>query len=92
MYIDLLETIANLEHISSVIQRRWGADYTIVTSDGLPLEDSPATQGKDTRLMSVSPLSFSPIQDYHSGKVPAERCTQFAPYYQVEAECCHRFR
>ncbi len=44
-YIDLIDSTANLEHILSIIQRRWGSEYTIVTTDGLPLEDSPATQG-----------------------------------------------
>ena len=44
-FIDLVDSIANLEHILSIIQRRWGSEYIIVTNDGLPLEDSPATQG-----------------------------------------------
>ena len=44
-YIDLLETTANLEHITDVIHRRWGSEYVLVTNDGLELEDSPATQG-----------------------------------------------
>lgn len=34
-----------MEYILNVVQRRWGADYAVVTSDGLLLEDSPATQG-----------------------------------------------
>ena len=44
-YLDIVESTANLEHILSIIHKRWGTEYTIVTSDGLPLEDSPATQG-----------------------------------------------
>lgn len=44
-YLELVESTANLEHILSIIQKRWGTEYTLVTSDGLPLEDSPATQG-----------------------------------------------
>ena len=28
-----------------VITQRWGRGYTLVTSDGVPLEDSPTTQG-----------------------------------------------
>ncbi len=44
-YLDLIDSTANLEHIHSIVQRRWGTEYTIVTNDGLPLEDSPATQG-----------------------------------------------
>ena len=38
---------AHLEHILGVIHKRWGAEYTLVTSDGIELEDSPATQGKN---------------------------------------------
>ena len=44
-YLELVESTANLEHILGIIQKRWGTEYTLVTSDGLPLEDSPATQG-----------------------------------------------
>ena len=44
-YIELVESTANLDHILSILQRRWGAGYTIVTNDGIELEDSPATQG-----------------------------------------------
>ena len=44
-YIELTESTANLDHISSMVKRRWGDQYVIVTSDGIQLEDSPATQG-----------------------------------------------
>ena len=44
-FIELVDSTANVEHILSVIQRRWGSDYTLVTQDGLQLEESPATQG-----------------------------------------------
>ena len=44
-YIELTESTSNLEHISTIIKRRWGEDYVIVTSDGTELEDSPAAQG-----------------------------------------------
>ena len=44
-YIDLVDSTANVEHISGVIKARWGSDYTLVTGDGVPLEDSPATHG-----------------------------------------------
>ena len=32
-------------YILGVIRKRWGAEYTLVTTDGIELEDSPATQG-----------------------------------------------
>ena len=44
-YIELVDSTANLEYIKGVVQRRWGTGYTLVTSDGIELEDSPATQG-----------------------------------------------
>lgn len=47
VYIELTEATAHLEHILGVIHKRWGAEYTLVTSDGIELEDSPATQGKN---------------------------------------------
>ena len=45
MYIELTEATAHLEHILGVIRKRWGAEYTLVTTDGIEVEDSPATQG-----------------------------------------------
>ena len=44
-FIELLDSTANVEHILAIIRRRWGSDYMLVTQDGLPLEDAPATQG-----------------------------------------------
>ena len=42
---ELVDSTANLEHIKGVVHKRWGTQYTLVTSDGIELEDSPATQG-----------------------------------------------
>ena len=44
-FIELVDSTANVEHILAIIRRRWGPDYILVTQDGLPLEDAPATQG-----------------------------------------------
>ena len=44
-FIELVDSTANVEHILGVVQRRWGSEYTLVTQDGLQLEESPATQG-----------------------------------------------
>lgn len=44
-FIELVDSTANVEHILAIIRRRWGPDYMLVTQDGLPLEDAPATQG-----------------------------------------------
>ena len=39
-YITVTEGTANLDYISQVVQRKWGAGYVLVTSDGLKLDDS----------------------------------------------------
>ena len=52
-YIDLVESTANVEYILTLVQRRWGEDYIIVTNDGLQLEDSPATQGIVSIIVNV---------------------------------------
>ncbi len=46
VFIDISETTANAHYLSSVIQKKWGADHVLVTSDGLRIEDSSGTQGK----------------------------------------------
>ena len=44
-YIELTESFANLEHISSVVCCQWGPEYALVTNDGIKLEHSSATEG-----------------------------------------------
>ena len=44
-FVDVTETTANLHYVSSAIQRKWGPEYILVTSDGLKLDDSSGTQG-----------------------------------------------
>ena len=44
-YVELTEETANIEFITGIIKQRWGAAYTIVTNDAIPIEDSPTTQG-----------------------------------------------
>ena len=45
MFVTLYEPTATVDYITAVIQKRWGKEYIIVTSDGLPIEDSSGTQG-----------------------------------------------
>jgi len=40
MYIELLDSTANIEHVLEKIQQKWGGNHMVVTSDGLQLEDS----------------------------------------------------
>ena len=44
-YVLLDEDTANVDYINSEIQRTWGAEYIIVSGDGLPIESSSGTQG-----------------------------------------------
>ena len=45
MFITLYEPTATVDYITAVIQKKRGKEYIIVTSDGLPIEDSSGTQG-----------------------------------------------
>lgn len=47
-FVDVTETTANLHYVSSAVQRKWGPEYTLVTSDGLKVDDSSGTQGECT--------------------------------------------
>ena len=44
-YVLLAEDTANVDYINSEIQRTWGAEYIIVSGDGIPIESSSGTQG-----------------------------------------------
>ena len=44
-FIDATDSTANVHYITNVVQKRWGADFQLVTADGLQLEDSSGTQG-----------------------------------------------
>ena len=45
MYMELIDSTANTEHVLEAIRKRWGTDYMLVNSDGIELEDSAATRG-----------------------------------------------
>ena len=44
-FIEVCESTANVHYVNSAVQRKWGTDYTMVTSDGLKIDDSAGTQG-----------------------------------------------
>lgn len=50
-FIDVTDSTANVHYITNVVQKRWGADFQLVTADGLQLEDSSGTQGTGHHLM-----------------------------------------
>ena len=45
MYVDLTDSTANITHVRGKVQEQWGSEYTIVSTEGLEIEDSSATQG-----------------------------------------------
>lgn len=45
LFVDLTDNSANVDHVLAAVQRHWGSDQTIVTADGLQIEDSAGTQG-----------------------------------------------
>ena len=45
LFVDITEATANVKYILSVVQKKWGSEYSIVTADGLHLEDCSGTQG-----------------------------------------------
>ena len=47
LYTDITDTTANVDYILTIVPRRWGEDYTLVTNNGLELLDSPGTRGKN---------------------------------------------
>lgn len=44
-FIDVNESTANVFYITGVVEKKWGREYVLVTSDGLKIEDSSGTQG-----------------------------------------------
>ena len=45
-YIDVTDATASVSYVKHIMRQRWGAEYTLVTLDGLELEDSSGTQGE----------------------------------------------
>ena len=45
MFITVNDATANVDYVTNAIQRKWGGGHILVTSDGLPIEDSSGTQG-----------------------------------------------
>jgi len=45
-YLPLTETTASVANVSEQIQKQWGSEYTVVSTDGLEIEDCAATQSK----------------------------------------------
>ena len=44
-FVDVTESTDNTDYILSAVQRKWGAQFVIVISNGLQIEDGSGTQG-----------------------------------------------
>lgn len=53
MLIDLTESTANVNYILDEVHQRWGDDYSIVTIDGLVLEDCEGNRGMSIIIIIV---------------------------------------
>ena len=47
LYMDITDTTANIDYTLTIVQRRWGEEFTLVTNDGLEFLDSLGTRGKN---------------------------------------------
>ena len=48
--MDLKPSTANVLHVQSGVQKKWGDDYVIVSNDGLRICDSSATRGMSNSI------------------------------------------
>ena len=55
-YLDLKPSTANACYIQSEVQKIWGADYVIVSNDGLEIVDTSATRGRSEFLALLCDL------------------------------------
>ena len=46
MYIELTDATANVGQVCEAVRRQWGTEYTVVSIEGLEIDDTVATQGQ----------------------------------------------
>ena len=46
MYVEINASTANIAHVTSCVQKKWGKNFIIVSKDGLEIGDCSATQGR----------------------------------------------
>ena len=44
-FVDVTDVTANVNYILNVVQKKWGKNFVLCTSDGIPIEDGSGTQG-----------------------------------------------
>ena len=50
VFVEVGEATANVPHIQSVVKAEFGANYQLVTNDGLELHDNTGIQGKGCQI------------------------------------------
>ena len=88
-HIHLTESTANVDSVMSTIQQAWGLDHIVVTSDGLRIDNSPATRGILTctvcglvYYLIITGLAFWKVP---SRKLYAVKQTDLEPREQVDS-------
>ena len=46
MYLELTEAVANVGHVREAVRGQWGSEYTVLSVEGLEIDNSLATQGQ----------------------------------------------
>ena len=59
-FVSIDESSTNINTITNAVQKKWGADYIIVTGDGLQIDDSSGTQGTVYNFMHFLPIEHVP--------------------------------
>ena len=80
-FVDVTETTANVNYVTAAVQRKWGSDYNLVTSDGLKVDDSSGTHGK--YYEGVSKFTASYLFMFRA---------QILESRQQKVVCCERVR
>ena len=57
-FVEVSEETANINYILAAVQRKWGECYTVVTNDGLEIDDCSGTQGKCFIAQDVQRIDF----------------------------------
>ena len=54
MYIELTDVTANVGQVCEAVRSQWGSEYTVVSVEGLEIDDTMATQGQWDTVTCVS--------------------------------------
>ena len=58
MFVEVNESIANVNYILLVVQNKWGKDFVLVTQDGLTIDNESGTQGETWFFLLVTEVDL----------------------------------